>query len=209
MRYLLLALFTFESLASISQHTSVDTLYSSNTKDKYIIKVRLPEGYSTSQKYQFVYMTDGSIGIGDYVLGKSNSWSATVPENCIIIAIGHTGNWHDKRSRDLIPSDISNNAEKDFGKAAAFYMFLKNELIPGIENRIRNKKSSAFIGHSFGGLFCLYTLFRDDKLFDRHFAISPSCWANYNELDKVEEAYFKKNKDLAAKVSIYVGGLEF
>jgi predicted alpha/beta superfamily hydrolase len=74
---------------------------------------------------------------------------------------------------------------------------------------LANKRNRSFIGHSFGGLFCLYTLFKDDKLFDKHFAISPSCWANYYELDKIEEAYFKKNKQINANVTIYVGGLEF
>jgi hypothetical protein len=72
-----------------------------------------------------------------------------------------------------------------------------------------NKKDRAFIGHSFGGLFCLYTLFKEDKLFDRHFAISPSVWANYYELDKIEEQYAKTHKGLKAEIGIYVGGLEF
>ena len=86
---------------------------------------------------------------------------------------------------------------------------MKNELIPTIENKIPNKRSRAFIGHSFGGLFCLYTLFKEDKLFDRHFAISPSIWANYYELDKIEEKFSTTNKSLKANVTLYVGGLEF
>ena len=201
--FLLLPVFAY------SQTTQVDTVYSTNTKDKYVITIRKPAGFSTAKKYHLVYMTDGGIGIGDYVLGRSKSWAATIPSNCVIIAIGHTGDWHEKRSRDLIPSDITKNAETNFGKADKFYLFLKNELIPSVEKKLTNKKSRAFIGHSFGGLFCLYLLFKDDKLFDRHLAISPSCWANNNELDKIEEAYFKKNKQLNANVTIYVGGLEF
>ena len=55
-----------------------------------------------------------------------------------------------------------------------------------MKKKYPNKKERVFIGHSFGGLFCLYTLFKEDKLFDRHFAISPSVWANYYELDKIE-----------------------
>jgi uncharacterized protein len=208
-RYTLLVFFLLIQFISVAQTMEVDTLYSSNTKDKYVITVRKPAGYSTAKKYHHVYMTDGGIGIGDYVLGKSKSWAATIPANCVVIAIGHLGDWHDKRSRDLIPSDISKNPTTNFGKADRFYLFLKNELIPRTEKRMSNKKSRAFIGHSFGGLFCLYTLFRDDKLFDRHFAISPSCWANYYELDKIEAAYFKKNKQLKSNVTIYVGGLEF
>lgn len=208
-KYALLCILQCLSFVVTAQTIETDTVYSTNAKDKFIITVRKPAGYSAAKKYHHVYMTDGGIGMGDYVLGRNKSWAATIPSNCVVIAIGHMGNWHDKRSRDLIPSDISNNATTNFGKANLFYLFLKNELIPRTEKKMTNKKSRAFIGHSFGGLFCLYTLFKDDKLFDRHFAISPSCWANYNELDKIEEKYFKANKSLKANVTIYVGGLEF
>jgi uncharacterized protein len=209
MKYPLLLLCITVSLFSLAQTTQVDTVYSTNTKDKYVITIRKPAGFSTAKKYHHVYMTDGGIGIGDYVLGKSKSWAATIPSNCVVIAIGHIGDYNSKRPRDFIPSDISKNVETNFGKADKFYLFMKNELIPATEKKLTNKKSRAFIGHSFGGLFCLYTLFKEDKLFDRHFAISPSCWANYNELDKIEDAYFKKNKQINANVTIYVGGLEF
>ena len=194
---------------SFAQATETDTVYSSVVKDKYVITIRKPAGFNPAKRYHHVYMTDGTIGIGDYVLGKSSSWAASIPSNCIVIAIGHLGDWHDKRPRDLIPSDISKNAEENFGKADKFYLFLKNELIPRIEKKIPVKRDRVFIGHSFGGLFCLYTLFREDRLFDKHFAISPSCWANYYELDKIEENFSKTHTALNAYLTIYVGGLEF
>lgn len=196
-------------LYAFGQSTETDTVRSVHTKDDYIITVRKPAGYSVQKKYHLVYMTDGSIGMGDYILGKSNSWKATIPLNCIIIAISHIGNWHEKRPRDLIPSDISQNSEVNFGKADKFYLFLQKELIPTIEKKMPNRKDRVFIGHSFGGLFCLYTLFKEDKLFDRHFAISPSIWANYYELDKIEARYFNTHKQLKANVTIYAGTLEF
>lgn len=209
MKYASLLLYLFLPVVLFAQTTTIDTVYSTNTKDKYVITIRKPADFSASKKYHHVYMTDGGIGIGDYVLGKSKSWAAEIPSNCIVIAIGHIGDYHTKRPRDFIPSDISKNVETNFGKADLFYLFLKNELIPSMEKKLPARKSRAFIGHSFGGLFCLYTLFKDDKLFDHHFAISPSCWANYYELDKIEEAYFKKNKQLKANVTIWAGGLEF
>jgi uncharacterized protein len=208
-KYSLLFSLLIGMVCCFAQTTQTDTIYSSAVKDKFVITIRKPAGFSIAKKYQHVYMTDGGIGMGDYVLGKSKSWAATIPNNCVIIAISHIGDWHEKRSRDLIPSDITKNATAAFGNADKFYQFLKNELIPLIEKKMPNKKDRSFIGHSFGGLFCLYTLFKDDKLFNHHFAISPSCWANYYELDKIEEAYFKKTKTLKANLTIYVGGLEF
>jgi predicted alpha/beta superfamily hydrolase len=207
-------LFLFLFLSSINfflpaQTLETDTVYSAHVKDKFVITVRKPVDYTSSKKYHHVYLTDGSIGMGDYVLGKSESWKASVPSSCVIIAISHIGDWHDKRSRDFIPSDSSKNSLGNFGKADKFYLFMKNELIPKIEKKLTNKKDRVFIGHSFGGLFCLYTLLKEDKLFDKHCAISPSLWANNYELEKLEEKYSKTNKSLKAKLTLYAGGLEF
>jgi predicted alpha/beta superfamily hydrolase len=210
MKRLKLILILSVSLTSSSaQIIEIDTVYSTNVKDKFVITIRKPAGFSVNNLYHHVYMTDGSIGIGDYVFGRSSSWAATIPSSCVIIAISHPGDWYEKRSRDFIPSDSSKNSTENFGKASLFYLFMKNELIPKIEKKLANKKDRSFIGHSFGGLFCLYTLLKPDKLFDRHFAISPSIWANYYELDKLEEKYVRTNKSLKANITLYVGGLEF
>lgn len=209
MRVLFFLIFIITAFNANTQTTSTDTVFSKHVKDKFIITIRKPAGYNIATKYHHVYITDGSLGIGDYILGKSNSWKATIPSNCIIIAISHIGDWHNKRTRDFIPSDISKNEELNFGKADQFYLFLKNELIPMVEKKISNKKDRVFVGHSFGGLFCLYMLFSEDKLFNQFFAISPSCWANYYELDKIEKKYSTSNHTLKASVTLYAGGLEF
>lgn len=205
----LLIMFCIFHCIVFSQIIEIDTVYSAYVKDKFVITVRKPSGFSASRSYHHVYLTDGGIGIGDYVFGRSESWAATIPSSCIIIAISYLGDWHDKRPRDFIPSDSSKNGSENFGKADQFYMFFKKELIPLIERKLPNKKDRSFIGHSFGGLFCLYTLMKTDKLFDKHFAISPSIWANSYELDKLEEKYAKTNKTLIANLTLYVGGLEF
>jgi predicted alpha/beta superfamily hydrolase len=192
-----------------AQTTETDTVYSKHVKDKFVITIRKPALFDPKKKYHHVYITDGSIGIGDYILGKDKSWAADIPSSCVIIAISHIGDWESKRARDFIPSDISKNSEKNFGRADSFYLFVKNELIPMIEKKLMNKKDRAFIGHSFGGLFCLYTLFKDDKLFDKYFAISPSVWANYYELDKIEEKFSKTHTALKANVTLFAGTLEF
>src|SRR5690242_8706049 len=88
-------------ISSFSQ-TKIDTVYSSNVKDRFVILVRKPAGFSDSKNYHHVYLTDGTIGIGDYVLGKDKYWAADIPDKCLIIAIGHLGDWSEKRSRDLI-----------------------------------------------------------------------------------------------------------
>jgi predicted alpha/beta superfamily hydrolase len=173
-----------------------------------VIQFRLPDAYDEKKDYHIAFVADGTIGLGEYVLGKNEDWKATIPSNTIIVTIGQLGDWEDKRKRDFIPSDISLNSEEYFGKAHLFYSFLKSELIPYINKKYPHQKSKFFIGHSFSGLFCLYAALKNEKLFDRYFAISPSVWANYGELLKIEEAAAKNNKDILASIDIYVGGLE-
>jgi predicted alpha/beta superfamily hydrolase len=151
---------------------------------------------------------DGSIGLGEYLSGSNENWKAIIPPNTIIITISHGEDWEDKRRRDFIPSDISLNTEENFGRADLFYAFIKTELIPYLDKKFSNQKSKSFIGHSFSGLFCLYAALKNEKVFDNYFAISPSVWANHNELLKIEDAFSKNNKELNASIHIYVGGLE-
>lgn len=158
--------------------------------------------------YHLIYVADGSIKLGTYVLGTDENWKADVPNNCLIITFAHMGDWHEKRQRDFIPSDAGGHKEINFGQAHNFYLFLKQILIPFVNKRFPARKSTAMIGHSFSGLFCLYTLFQEDKLFDRHFAISPSVWANYGELLKIETNYSKNHKSLNAILMLQAGGLE-
>ena len=196
------------SLTASSQTVETTTLYSSVIKDSFIIKIRKPPGYADSKPYHLIYVADGSLKLGNYILGTNSDWKADVPENCIIISFAHTGNWHTKRQRDFLPSDAGGYKDKNFGQAHNFYLFLKKTLLPFINSKFRQYQSTAFIGHSFSGLFCLYTLFQEDKLFDKHFAISPSVWANQGELLKIEEVFYKKKKTLTATVSLQAGGLE-
>lgn len=183
-------------------------LYSEQVKDSFVIKIRKPANYSDKKPYHLIYVADGSLKLGNYVMGTDEDWKATVPESCIIITFAHIGDWHVKRQRDFIPSDAGGYKNKDFGQAKNFYLFLKDQLIPFVNKKFPQRKSTALIGHSFSGLFCLYTLFQEDKLFDRHFAISPSVWANSYELLKIEDAFFKQHKTLNASVSLQAGGLE-
>lgn len=203
-----IAFFCCKNKASNIAGVEEFNIHSTFTGDTYIIKIRKPIGYNTSDSFHLVYATDGTIGIGNYLLGKDSSWSAQPPDNCIIITIGHIGNWEMKRRRDFIPSDITGDSTAEFGKADKFYVFLKNELTPFIDQKKFNQKSKVFIGHSFGGLFCLYAALKNEKLFDGYFAISPSVWANYYELMKIEKDTYKKTEDITANVFVYAGSLE-
>ncbi len=188
----------------ISQQTKED-FTSSRTGDSYDIIIKKPKNFDSTKTYHIVYFTDAGINSGKIILSQPDENI----KNCILIGIAHKGDWETWRQRDFIPSDAGGYSNRHFGQASKFYLFMKEELMPYINKRFSKPKSKVFIGHSFGGLQALYMSMRENILFDHYYAISPSVWANYKELMKIEKQYAKTNKNYNSNISIYAGSLEF
>jgi predicted alpha/beta superfamily hydrolase len=181
-------------------------MHSVHTGQEYRIRVQKPQNFDPAREYTIIYVADGSYGVWQFLMDPKNKIS--IPDNCVVIAICHTGEKEADRNRDLIPADISNNAKKNYGQANRFYLFIRDELIPFVEKEFPSAKRKVFIGHSLSGLFCLYLIFQGQQLFDHYYAISPSLWANWFELLKIENAYCDHHNDLSANITIYAGSLE-
>ncbi|MEP7372793.1 MAG: alpha/beta hydrolase-fold protein [Chitinophagaceae bacterium] len=194
----------FLTLISVSQTIERVKYTSLNTGDDYEIIIKKPKAFDSSRYHTIVYFTDASLNSGKYILGLNDS----IVNNCILIGIGHIGSHVMRRQRDFIPSDAGGYNNNEFGQASKFYLFVKNELMPYINRKIPKQKMKIFIGHSFGGLLALYFSLKENKLFDHYYAISPSVWANYDELLKIEEKYKEKNTSYSATVYLYAGALE-
>ncbi|MBD0331293.1 MAG: alpha/beta hydrolase [Chitinophagaceae bacterium] len=179
-------------------------VHSNYTQQNYVVLIKPP----VHRAEILLFVTDGGLGLGEFVLGTSNEYKTPVPQNCAVIAVKHLGKKEPERNRDYIPSDISKNSSKNFGQANDFYLFLKNELIPFAQKKFPDNSRKVLLGHSLGGLFCLYVALRQPTLFDKYFAISPSIWANNFELLKIERRYAKQHRDMHATIYIYAGSLE-
>ena len=173
--------------------------------DTYEIIIKRPGNFDSTRSYHLVYFTDAGINSGKTIFSQPEE----ITRNCILIGISHKGDWDTKRQRDFIPSDAGGHNNKNFGQAAKFFSFVKDELMPHINKKFSKAKSKVFIGHSFGGLLALYISMRDNRLFDHYYAISPSVWANYYELMDIEKHYAAKHKDYNSSISVYAGSLEF
>jgi len=190
---------------SLASQQSKEDFQSIKTGDTYELIIRKPKNFDSTKSYHLVYFTDAGINSGKTILSQPEENI----KNCILIGIAHKGDWDTKRQRDFIPSDAGGYSDKNFGQATKFFSFMKEELVPYINKKFNKQKSKVFIGHSFGGLLALYMSLRKNKLFDHYYAISPSVWANYYELMKIEKNYAAKNKEYNSAISIYAGSLEF
>jgi predicted alpha/beta superfamily hydrolase len=95
--------------------------------------------------------------------------------------------------REILPwAEIENTS----GEAADFLNFIRNEVIPFIDSTYRTDPNTRIgHGHSFGGLFMLYTLFNKPDTFHRYIAASPSIWWDDRIILKHEQAYADTHND--------------
>ena len=111
-----------------------------------------------------------------------------------------------RRTRDLTPA-ASGEEYANGGSAGEFYDFVKDELFPLVEKKYSTAKSDKiYFGHSFGGLFGIYALLRDDGIFDEFFIASPSLWWGESQLirDALDKGKLRSN--LKAKFIMLVAG---
>lgn len=130
----------------------------------------------------------------------------------LIIAIGYDTNLaYDakRRTRDYTPKALGNEFAKG-GGADAFYKFIKDILMPFIEFKFDVRQSrKTLYGHSFGGLFTLFVMLKNEALFDDFFIASPSLWWGDSLILKESVLNGKfKDKIKAKFVNLSVGEFE-
>jgi hypothetical protein len=85
----------------------------------------------------------------------------------------------------------------------------RDELMPFINaNYPTDPADRAYLGHSRGGLFGLYTLFTKPDTFTRYIIGSPTIWEDDEGVLKLATDYVKTHDGLSATVFIGVGALE-
>ncbi len=78
------------------------------------------------------------------------------------------------RDRDLTPSAVDN--EPRSGGASEFLAFLRDELIPFVDQHYPTNGIHLVHGHSYGGLFLMYVLENEPQLFDGYLVLDPAMW---------------------------------
>jgi hypothetical protein len=201
-----LAGFAFSSAQEFSLYNAErKMIYSEYVQDSFHIFISLPENYNESkQLYPVFYVLDGDVVFGIAAgIARYLQIGGNIPE-LIVVGIGYgstdksAGN---KRSRDFRALST--------GGAENFLNFLKSELIPYIDNNYRTAAGERTIsGYSLAGLFALYTLFTEPKLFNRYTIGSPYLQpGNYKIFDFEEQAVEMLN-EVDANIFISVGSEE-
>lgn len=174
------------------------------------IIISLPVGYEQgSGNYPVLYLLDG-LGNIKHTVGTVEMLSETglIPP-MIIVGIESLD-----RARDLTPSNagqntyggIGNSGIPQSGGAPAFLQFIKTELIPYVESNYRTHSFRILEGHSFGGLFGVFTLMERPEIFDAFIVEAPALWWNDEEMTEKAKGFFSDNQILNKSVYFGIGG---
>jgi predicted alpha/beta superfamily hydrolase len=193
------------------------TFNSKNVKDSFDIYISLPDNYEqTDSGFHTVYYMDANLKSGKAtrtaILGFRQRHQAI---NAIFVGIGHFRNYRELRRRDMITPSVPSATDdslmadsKYYGHSEEFYQFIQSELIPYIESNYRCKKERSWMGHSLGGLFAFYCLFKKEPIFKNYAALSPALWINESNIYHFEKNYSRYSERLDHTVYLCVGGKE-
>jgi hypothetical protein len=165
----------------------VDSIYSEVLNDYRELYVQLPSSYNPdkNEKYPVVFVLDGEVFLPTLSIVHDFYSGGYMPE-MVLVGVSNSKN----RVRDLTTSTIKTKYGMPFneenGEAANFSKFIVKELIPFIENKYPVTNFRTLIGHSYGGLFTVYTLINHPELFSNYLAIDPSL--DWDDQKLIKEA---------------------
>lgn len=148
------------------------------------ILVYVPDDYASSGvSYPVLYLLDGSYhfhhatGIIDF-LSKLDRMP-----RMIVVGIPNID-----RNRDFLPTRVD-----DFPPIAGadkFLAFIREELAPFMDKHYRTVPYRILCGHSYGGLFGIYSLVSSPGLFQAYIIVSPSVyWDDRSMFNKTGELF--------------------
>ena len=170
----------------------------------YSIEVVLPDDYDSTKKYPIIYFTDWFFAAD---ITKSIYHILQVSgkiEPIIIVGIQRKNSitnkdWQRNRWFELTPTKVKENG----GGAKQFLSFIKNELIPFVENKYTLKpENRGYCGYSLGGLFGAYILLNEPDVFDKYLIGSP--YLMYDNYLLSKELSGKEFVNLTSIESIFI-----
>ncbi|HUT81859.1 MAG TPA: alpha/beta hydrolase-fold protein [Candidatus Bathyarchaeia archaeon] len=196
--------------------------HSAEVNDDFKIYISLPDNYNTTLvAFPVIYLLDGDwyfdgsnwrMGNGGVKRIITDLAEEELIEESILVAIGYPNKNH--RLRDyLYPHDFWISPSS--GGANEFYSFLNKELLPYVDTHYRtlNETDRTLIGHSYGGFFALFTLFKyrnEYPIMFSKFIISSvtAFYADYYLLTLESQMFEAINNTLPFQLRMSVGSKE-
>jgi len=182
------------------------SLHSGILKEDRLLFVAKPAGYEDGKEgYPVLYLLDGETHF-PYASGMAAFLAASdrMPNMIVVGIASGTG---EQRTRDLTPpstAELDNRFSPGNGGAERFLAFVAGELIPFVERSYRTRPYRILFGHSFGGLFAVYSLIHRPALFQAYLLADPSVHWNNGRVNVEAQEFLRTTKTLQADV--YLAG---
>ncbi|MGG4604579.1 alpha/beta hydrolase [Paenalcaligenes sp. Me131] len=192
------------------------TLSSEDGKRHYKIEVGIPKRPAPATGFPVIYMLDGNAALTNIDTTDLTAMDALSPT--VLVAIGYDINGsHDTTARayDYTPPVFKDGVEQKEievrgrigGGAAEFLELIETRIKPEVDLRAPTDHSRQTLwGHSYGGLFTLYTLFTRPELYQRYVAGDASLWWHDGFLVTDTFTHFDRSKALGKKIRLMEGG---
>lgn len=174
------------------------TLSSEALGEMRTLLVRTPPGFDPARRYPVVYVLDGEWNFELVAAYLDFMADNDVYPRMLVTAVTNVN-----RNRDYVPR--ADPYFRDTGKANAFLDFVEREWQAQMEKRYPTGQLDILVGHSFGGVFTLHSLFSGRELFDAYLALGSSAWIADRVLFEEAEAWFKDKPDADSFVYMAVG----
>jgi predicted alpha/beta superfamily hydrolase len=181
----------------------------------YRILVSAPQGPEPADGFPVIYVLDADAWFGMAVeIAKMREYEKLRP--VVVVGIAYPSQFYfdpQRRSMDFTPPGsvdaVSREAGIELGGADQFLSFLNETLKPWVHKTYRFKPcSETLFGHSLGGLFVLYTLFKAPGSFHTYLAASPAIWFSDKIVLKGESGFEGSRARRTAQVLVTVGEYE-
>lgn len=170
--------------------------------------VYLPDLYfqDTTKEFVVAYLFDGQFTpYLSMVSSMMEYYSQTEEAIPMIIVSIHT----EDRWKEFVPNASvaleENTQTKSMGYAHMLSKYLETELMPYIDSNYRTLEFKLGIGHSLGGSYLLYEMFKPNSLFDGVIMASPNMTFNDEQLIKDGQAYLRSNNKSNAFIYVTAG----
>lgn len=194
---------------TLAQGTTVvdDSIFSHVLNEQRKIRILLPDEYKSvsGAKFDVVFLLDGESHFDDFSFIYNFARKEKLLPPLILVAIINT--YTDKgnmRDRDFLPSKTPGNDKA--GGADNFKEFLKDELIPFIEEKYPAGGDYSLYGHSLGGLFSFYVMLKEPALFSNYYCSDPAFPWNDRRIITMATTTFKNTADLNR--TLWINGTE-
>ncbi|OLU24824.1 esterase [Pseudomonas sp. PA15(2017)] len=161
---------------------------------EYRIMISLPEGdMPYTGGYPVIYLLDDNAYFPAFHAAKRAQKRL---RGAILVAIGYPSDTpldFERRAFELSPPQPPERNTPPQGGQDLFLDFIEERLMPEVTKRFEvDQDQRSLVGHSFGGMFGIYTLFTRPALFQHVVAVSPTLWWRDRYLLAPERTFFER-----------------